>query len=70
MKTDCNRYAPQKHLDGRNTVFARVIDGADTTLNRIEEVEVDKKHRPKSPVSIDKVTIHANPLADADPGDN
>ncbi|KAF8251602.1 cyclophilin-like protein [Wilcoxina mikolae CBS 423.85] len=61
-------YAPQKHLDGRNTVFGKVIDGMDTTLKRIEEVEVDKKHRPKTPVRIQKVTIHANPLADMDPG--
>ncbi|KAF8545227.1 cyclophilin-like domain-containing protein [Trichophaea hybrida] len=61
-------YTPQKHLDGRNTVFGKVIDGMDTTLKRIEEVEVDKKHRPKTPVRIQKVTIHANPLADMDPG--
>ncbi|CCX33043.1 cyclophilin-like domain-containing protein [Pyronema domesticum] len=61
-------YAAQKHLDGRNTVFGKVIDGADTTLTKIEEVEVDKKNRPKTPVKIQKVTIHANPLADMDPG--
>lgn len=40
----------------------------DTTLKRIEDVEVDKKHRPKTPVRIQNVTIHANPLADMDPG--
>ncbi|KAI5847593.1 cyclophilin-like domain-containing protein [Tricharina praecox] len=62
-------YAPQVHLDGRNTVFAKVIEYADTTLNKIEEVKVDKKNRPKVPVRIQRVTIHANPLAEMDPGE-
>ncbi|KAA8896455.1 cyclophilin-like domain-containing protein [Sphaerosporella brunnea] len=62
-------YASQKHLDGRNTVFGKVIDGADTTLSKIEEVEVDKKSRPKVPVRILRVTIHANPIAEESPGE-
>jgi len=41
----------------------------DTTLNKIEGVEVDKKNRPKVPVRIQRVTIHANPLAEMDPGE-
>ena len=54
------------HLDGKNTVFGRVIDGAGESeaLERIEVVEVDKKYRPKTEkVVLEKVTIHANPLA-------
>jgi peptidyl-prolyl cis-trans isomerase-like 3 len=54
------------HLDGKNTVFGRVIDGAEEggALERIEAVEVDKKYRPKSEkIVLEKVTIHANPLA-------
>lgn len=54
------------HLDGKNTVFGRVIDGAGEgeTLEKIEAVEVDKKYRPKSgKVLLNNVTIHANPLA-------
>lgn len=54
------------HLDGKNTVFARVIDGTEEggTLDKIEALEVDKKYRPKSEkVILEKVTIHANPLA-------
>ncbi|KAL0941106.1 peptidyl-prolyl cis-trans isomerase 10 [Colletotrichum truncatum] len=52
------------HLDGLNTVFGRLIgDDSTVTLAKIEAIEVDKKNRPKEPVKIEKVTIHANPLA-------
>jgi peptidyl-prolyl cis-trans isomerase-like 3 len=54
------------HLDGKNTVFGKVIDGAEEggTLERMEAVEVDKKGRPKGEkIILDSVTIHANPLA-------
>ncbi|KAK1968541.1 cyclophilin type peptidyl-prolyl cis-trans isomerase/CLD [Colletotrichum sublineola] len=52
------------HLDGLNTVFGRVIgDEGMVTLDRIEAVEVDRKNRPKDPIKIERVTIHANPLA-------
>ncbi|KAL7274601.1 Peptidyl-prolyl cis-trans isomerase cyp10 [Rhizina undulata] len=62
-------YKGHAHLDGRNTVFGKVIDGADTTLVKLEEMEVDKKGRPKTPAVIERVTIHANPLADMENGD-
>lgn len=55
------------HLDGKNTIFGRVIDGAEEggTLEKMESVEVDKKYRPKSEkVVLRDITIHANPLAD------
>lgn len=53
------------HLDGLNTVFGRVIgDDGLATLARMEAVEVDKKNRPRTPFYIERVTIHANPLAD------
>jgi peptidyl-prolyl cis-trans isomerase-like 3 len=54
------------HLDGKNTVFGRVIDGAEEngTLEKMEGVEVDKKYRPKrEKIVLERVTIHANPLA-------
>lgn len=54
------------HLDGKNTVFGRVISGAEEggTLDRIEEVEVDKKYRPKGEkIVVERVTMHANPMA-------
>lgn len=53
------------HLDGLNTVFGKIIgDDSLATLAKMEAVEVDKKNRPKNPFCIDRVTIHANPLAD------
>jgi peptidyl-prolyl cis-trans isomerase-like 3 len=51
------------HLDGKNTVFGRLIDGWDT-LDTMEAVHVDKKNRPTDPIRIERVQIHANPLAD------
>lgn len=45
-------------------MWGRVIDGADTTLDAIEKVPVDEKHRPIQDVRIRKVTIHANPIAE------
>lgn len=55
-------FAAASHLDGKNTVFGRVIEG-DDVLDQIEGLEVDKKGRPKQKVTIKNVTIHANPLA-------
>ena len=54
------------HLDGKNTVFGRVISGEEDggTLDKMEAVEVDKKGRPKGDkIVVEKVHIHANPLA-------
>ena len=56
-------YAPAPHLDGKNTVFGRVLEGWET-LDAIEAIPVDKKSRPQQPVKIERVQIHANPLAD------
>lgn len=55
--------AAAPHLDGKNTVFGRVLEGWDT-LDKMEAVQVDKKNRPQEPIKIETVTIHANPLAD------
>ena len=52
------------HLDGMNTIFGKVIgDEGLATLAKMEAVDVDKKNRPKEPFCIERVTIHANPLA-------
>ncbi|EHA50416.1 Peptidyl-prolyl cis-trans isomerase cyp10 [Pyricularia oryzae] len=53
------------HLDGLNTVFGKTIgDESLRTLAKLEAVEIDKKNRPKEKVVIERVTIHANPLAE------
>lgn len=51
------------HLDGKNTVFGQLVDGHDV-LDVLEGLEIDKKNRPVEKVGIERVTIHANPLAD------
>ncbi|KAF1347120.1 cyclophilin-like domain-containing protein [Delphinella strobiligena] len=51
------------HLDGKNTVFGRIIEGW-PTLDAMEKIEVDKKNRPREKIVVERVTIHANPLAD------
>ncbi|KZF19410.1 cyclophilin-like protein [Xylona heveae TC161] len=56
-------YGPQPQLDGKNTVFGKVIEGSHSTMDKIEALEVDKKFRPKEKVTIERVSIHANPLA-------
>ncbi|KAH8831636.1 cyclophilin-like protein [Flagelloscypha sp. PMI_526] len=58
-------YSKQAHLDGKYTIFGKVIDGADTTLDALENVPVNNKNRPLSPIKLTHVTIHANPIADA-----
>ncbi|KAI9888824.1 MAG: Peptidyl-prolyl cis-trans isomerase cyp10 [Vezdaea aestivalis] len=57
-------YAPAPHLNGQNTIFGKVLEGADTTLAAMERVSVDKKYRPKDLIQLKTVTIHANPLAE------
>lgn len=50
-------------MDGKNTVFGRVLEGWET-LDKMEEVKVDRKNRPQDVIKIEGVRIHANPLAD------
>ncbi|POS84032.1 hypothetical protein EPUL_002566, partial [Erysiphe pulchra] len=47
----CFQKAP--HLDGKNTVFGHVLgEESLDTLAKIEEIEVDKKYRPKQEIKI------------------
>lgn len=56
-------YSKQSHLDGKYTVFGKVIDGWDT-LDALEKLTVDATNKPTVDVRIRSVTIHANPIAD------
>jgi len=58
-------YSKQPHLDGKYTIFGKVIDGADSTLDAMERVPVNDKHRPHNSIQLTHITIHANPIADA-----
>ncbi|RKP24581.1 cyclophilin-like domain-containing protein, partial [Syncephalis pseudoplumigaleata] len=57
-------YGKQAHLDTKYTIFGKVIDGADSTLDAIEKVPVDQKNRPIQEIRIRSITIHANPIAE------
>jgi len=56
-------YAKQPHLNSKYTIFGRVIDGADSTLDAMEKAPVNEKNRPLHEIKLKSVTIHANPLA-------
>lgn len=46
-----------------DTVFGKVIDGFET-LDAMERAPIDSKHRPTSELQIERITMHANPLAE------
>lgn len=58
-------YAKQSSLDGKYTIFGKVIDGADSTLDAIEKVPVNAKNRPLEEIRLKNITVHANPIAEA-----
>eukprot|EP01069_Polyplicarium_translucidae_P003812 Polyplicarium_translucidae@DN2414_c0_g1_i1.p1 len=58
-------YSRQPHLNGRYTVFGRVIDGLDT-LEKMEREPVDLKHRLLRDLVIEDVLVHANPVAEVE----
>lgn len=53
------------HLDGKHTVFGRVV-GGDETLKKIEAVEVDSKDRPKKEVKILRINKFVDPFEEVE----
>ena len=55
-------YAKQPHLNGHYTVFAKVIHGFDV-LDLMEKTPTGPADRPLAEIRLNRVTVHANPLA-------
>lgn len=49
-------YSKQAHLDGKYTIFGKIIDGADSTLDSIERVPVNNKNRPLNEIKLINVS--------------
>ncbi|PIK58991.1 putative peptidyl-prolyl cis-trans isomerase-like 2-like [Apostichopus japonicus] len=58
-------YRSCTHLDGKHTVFGRVVGGMDT-LSAMEKVETDKKDRPKEEIQIKDCMVFVNPFEEVD----
>uniref|UniRef100_A0A1B6I137 RING-type E3 ubiquitin-protein ligase PPIL2 n=1 Tax=Homalodisca liturata TaxID=320908 RepID=A0A1B6I137_9HEMI len=58
-------YRSCRHLDGKHTVFGRVVGGLDT-LSAMEQVEVDNKDCPIEDIVIEKAQVFVDPYVEAD----
>ena len=56
-------YSAQASLDGKYTIFGKLIDGFET-LDKLEAEPVGKNNKPLNPILIESITILANPIAD------
>jgi peptidyl-prolyl cis-trans isomerase-like 3 len=48
-------YAKQAHLDSKYTIFGKVIDGHESTLDAMERVPVNNKNRPLTEIKLSHV---------------
>ena len=55
-------YRAVPHLNRKHTIFGRVVEGADSTLTRLEGVEVDDKSRPVEECRITDVVVYVDPF--------
>ena len=53
-------YGKQAHLDGKYTIFGKVIDGADSTLDAMERVPVNNKNRPLNEIKLTNVSARGS----------
>lgn len=58
-------YRSCRHLDGKHTIFGKLVGGLDT-LNEMEKIEVDNKDRPIEDIIVEKAHIFVDPFQEAD----
>lgn len=58
-------YRSCRHLDGKHTIFGKLVGGLDT-LTEMEKIEVDNKDRPIEDIRIENVHIFVDPFQEAD----
>lgn len=58
-------YRSCRHLDGKHTIFGKLVGGMDT-LNELEKIEVDNKDQPIEDIRIESAHIFVDPFQEAD----
>lgn len=58
-------YRSCKHLDGKHTVFGKIVGGLDT-MSAMERIEVDNKDKPIEDIVIQKASVFVDPFTEAD----
>ncbi|KAI8139556.1 peptidyl-prolyl cis-trans isomerase-like 2 [Fennellomyces sp. T-0311] len=54
-------YRPCQHLDGKHTIFGRVVGGLDV-LNKMEAIPADDSDRPERDIRIKEVSVFVDPF--------
>lgn len=54
-------YKPAKHLDGKHTIFGKVVDGLDV-LDKMETTPVDEASRPLREIVINDIVVFLDPF--------
>lgn len=57
-------YRSCKHLDGKHTVFGKLVGGMET-LNKIEQIEVDNNDLPIEDIVIVSIEVFVDPFQEA-----
>lgn len=58
-------YRSCRHLDGKHTIFGKLVGGLDT-LTEIEKIEVDNKDRPIEDIILQRAQVFTDPFAEVE----